>query len=277
MRGRDKETAVDYVGHFEREAAAFAAAARRAAGARAAPEVPSCPDWVVTDLVLHLGMVHRFVARVVGERMQQPPARGDWSWLELADDWTGWLPPGRAPRQDPVPAGLLDWFGDGAAQLAERFRAAEPGDQVWTWSPDHSVGFWQRMQAIEAAVHRWDAENAVGTAGPLDAALAVDAIGQTFEFMVPMRRTMAQAPPGQGERFAFRRTDGPGTWAVRFDGEAVRLGEDDGQGDGGPGIQISGTASDLALFLWQRPVTGRLDVRGESSLLERYFVLVPPV
>jgi hypothetical protein len=65
----------------------------------------------------------------------------------------------------------------------------------------------------------------------------------------------------------------------------VRLGEndsqvdwqDDSQGDGTPGIQISGTASDLALFLWQRPVTDRLDVRGDSSLLERYFVLVPPV
>ena len=60
-----------------------------------------------------------------------------------------------------------------------------------------------------------------------------------------------------------------------------RLGEDDsqdgGQDDGLPGIQVSGTASDLALFLWQRPVTGRLDVRGESSLLERYFVLVPPI
>jgi hypothetical protein len=137
------------------------------------------------------------------------------------------------------------------------------------------------MQAIEAAVHRWDAENALEAAGPLDAALAVDAIGQTLEFMVPMRRAMAQAPPGQGERFAFRRTDGPETWAVRFDGEAVRLGEKDshvdGQDDGTPGIQISGTASDLALFLWQRPVTGRLDVRGDSSLLERYFVLVPPV
>lgn len=143
--------------------------------------------------------------------------------------------------------------------------------------PDHSVGFWQRMQAIEAAVHRWDAENAVGAAGPLDAALAVDAIGQTLEIVAPLRRSMAQAPPGQGERFAFRRTDGPERWAVRFDGEAVRLGEDDGQDDGGPGIQVSGTASDLMLFLWQRPVTGRLGVRGESSLLERYFVLVPPV
>jgi len=54
-------------------------------------------------------------------------------------------------------------------------------------------------------------------------------------------------------------------------------GQDDGQGDGTPGIQISGTASDLALFLWQRPVTSRLEVRGDSFLLERYFVLVPPV
>ena len=33
---------MDYVGHFEREAAAFEAAARRAAGSRAAPDVPSC-------------------------------------------------------------------------------------------------------------------------------------------------------------------------------------------------------------------------------------------
>jgi uncharacterized protein (TIGR03083 family) len=267
---------VDYTGHFEREAVAFEAAARRAAGTPTAPEVPSCPEWVMTDLVLHLGMVHRLVARVIGERMQQPPARGDWSWLGLAEEWAGWLPPGRAPRQDPVPARLLDWFGAGAARLAECFRAAEPGEQVWTWSPDHSVGFWQRMQAIEAAVHRWDAENALKAAGslnPLNPALAADAIGQTFEVMAPMRRAMAQAPAGQGERFAFRRTDGPDTWAVRFDGEAVRLGDDGGQ----PDIEISGTASDLALFLWERPVTGQLDVRGDSSLLERYFVLVPPV
>ena len=33
---------MDYVGHFEREAAAFEVAARRAAGSRAEPDVPSC-------------------------------------------------------------------------------------------------------------------------------------------------------------------------------------------------------------------------------------------
>lgn len=64
---------MDYVGHFGQEVAAFEAAGREAARSQAAPAVPSCPGWVVTDLVLHLGFVHRLVARVVGERMQQPP------------------------------------------------------------------------------------------------------------------------------------------------------------------------------------------------------------
>jgi hypothetical protein len=108
---------------------------------------------------------------------------------------------------------------------------------------------------------------------PLDAALAADAIGQTFEVMAPMRRAVAKAPAGQGERFLFQRTDGPGTWVVQFDGDAVLLGAPDGH----DGIQISGTASDLTLFLWQRAVTGRLDVQGDSSLLGRYFALVPPL
>ena len=214
----------------------------------------------MTDLILHLGVVHRLVARVIGERMQQPPERGDRRWLGLAEEWRGWLPPGRAPRRSPVPAGLLGWFHAGAADLQERFRAADPGEQVWTWSR-------------EAAVHRWDAENAVGAARPLDAALAADAIGQTFEVMAPMRRTVGKAPPGHGERFVFQRADGPGRWAVQFDGDTVLLGTPDGHYD----IQISGTASDLALFLWQRTVTGKLDIQGDTSLLSRYFALVPPL
>jgi uncharacterized protein (TIGR03083 family) len=129
------------------------------------------------------------------------------------------------------------------------------------------------MQAIEAAVHRWDAENVVGVAQPLGAALAADAVGQTFEVMAHMRRTVGKAPPGHGERFLFQRTDGPGKWAVQFDGDAVLRGTPDGHHD----IQISGTASDLALFLWQREVTGKLDIQGDTSLLSRYFALVPPL
>jgi len=265
--------AVDYVGHFGQEIAAFEVAGREAVRSQSAPAVPSCPQWTVTDLVLHLGFVHRLVGRVVGERMRQPPVDEDRSWLGLPGPWRDWLPPARAPRQSPVPSGLLDWFQAGAAELAKLFRAADPGEQVWTWSADHSVGFWQRMQAIEAAVHRWDAQNAVGAAQPIDAALAADAIAQTFEVMLPMRRAVAKAPPGQGERFVFRRTEGPEAWEVRFDGDAVLLGAPQGAYD----IQIEGTASDLALFLWQRDVNSDLAVRGDLSFLSRYFALVPPL
>jgi uncharacterized protein (TIGR03083 family) len=271
-RGREG-IAMDYPASFGREVAAFEAAGREAVSCQTAPAVPSCPGWVVTDLVLHLGWVHRAVTRVVGGRMQQPPAQDDRSWLRLPGPWRDWLPPGRAPRQCPVPADLVDWFQAGAAELAELFRAADPGERVWTWSADHSVGFWQRMQAIEAAVHRWDAQHAVSAAQPIDGALAADAIAQTFEVMMPMRRAVAKAPAGRGERFVFRRADGPQTWAVRFDGDPVLLGADAEDYD----VQISGTASDLALFLWHRDVTASLEVRGDSSLLSRYFTLVPPV
>ena len=99
---RREGIAVDYVGHFCREVAAFEAAGRAAIGSEAAPAIRSCPGWVVTDLVLHLGVVHRSVARVIGERMQQPPGGRDRSWLGLAEEWKGWLPPGRAPQRSPV-------------------------------------------------------------------------------------------------------------------------------------------------------------------------------
>src|SRR5690242_4821128 len=130
MRKPGEGMAVDYVGHFQREATAFEAAARQAAGAEAAPPVPSCPGWVMTDLILHLGMVHRLVSRLIGEQMQQPPAMGgDWSWLGLTEEWIGWMPPGHGPEGSPVPAELLDWFGVGAAGLEEQFRAAGPDEQ----------------------------------------------------------------------------------------------------------------------------------------------------
>ena len=113
----------------------------------------------------------------------------------------------------PGAAGLLDWFHAGAADLQERFRATDPGEQVWNLVRGPQCRLLAAVQAIEAAVHRWDAENAVGSARALNAALAADAVGQTFEVLAPMRRSVGKVPPGHGERFLFQRTDGPGTWA----------------------------------------------------------------
>src|SRR3712207_1775237 len=75
-----------------------------------------------------------------------------------------------------------------------RHRSMQQTQPVWTWSPERTTGFWLRMQTIEAAVHRWDAENAIGAGQPIDAELAADAVGQTFQVMAPARRAWRQAP-----------------------------------------------------------------------------------
>ncbi|HTI23672.1 MAG TPA: maleylpyruvate isomerase family mycothiol-dependent enzyme [Kutzneria sp.] len=245
---------MDYVPHFRREIAAFEDAVRAADGA---PPVPSCPGWSMPDLVAHLGRVHRYVIHIVEHRLTTPPDRA-------------------LLTQPTVPRGpgLVDWFADGAATLAELFSNRDPAEPVWTWSQEQTVGFWARTQTIEAAVHRWDAENAIGTAEPVDGDLAADAIEQNFTVMAPFRRAQTQAPPGLGERIRLRRTDGDDIWTVAFDGDSVRLIDRTEPRH----IELIGTASDLMLFLWQRiPVDELLGVVGPRAVLDRYFTLVPPM
>lgn len=240
---------MDFLPHFHREVVAFEASAR---SVDLSTSVPSCPEWSMSDLVVHLGQVHRGVAGIITSRLTEPPAQVDLSAVQAPED-----------------ADLLDWFEEGARRLEEVFRSWDPSEHAWTWSEDRTVGFWVRMQTIEAAVHRWDAENAVGLPQPLDDELAADAIVQTFEVMAPARRAWNKALPGKGERFRF--TDGARAWTVLFDGDDVRL--VDGVGD----VEVTASVSDLALFLWGRVPVDRLGVAGDRDVLDRYFSLVPSV
>ncbi|MFD9366527.1 maleylpyruvate isomerase family mycothiol-dependent enzyme [Streptomyces sp. NPDC060020] len=255
------------ISHFLSETSAFEKAVRRAFDlGEPVPAVPSCPGWTVSDLVAHLGGVHRYLAHVLRERLTAPPDPGGLG-----------LPPVPA-----APEELTEWFAQGARELAELLRELGPDTPVWTWSAERTSGFWLRMQLIELAVHRWDAQSATGTPGPLDPAVAADAVTQTFEVMAPARRAWKAAPAGQGERYRFRRTDGPETWTVVFAPDEVLLEPGPTAPESGPtapaDVEAAGTASDLALFLWRRlPATALRARAGDAALLPRWFTLVPPV
>ncbi|TQF06141.1 maleylpyruvate isomerase family mycothiol-dependent enzyme [Kitasatospora acidiphila] len=266
---------MDQISHFRRESAAFEQAIRRSAEAEAAPLVPSCPDWSAADLVLHLGAVHRLVSQVITERSAVPP-QPDQRAAHIPADAVGWPSPDPAeqPFRGPVAPGLADWFAAGAAELAEVFATTPLDTEVWTYGNDRTVAFWLRVQCIELSLHRWDAERALGEpGGPIAADIATDAITQNFEVMAPARRMMKQAPPGAGERYRFRRTDGPESWSVEFTGNEVRLARPAGEAE----AELAGTASDLLLHLWGRSPAEELAVSGDKALLERYFTLVPHV
>ncbi|MFF4006965.1 maleylpyruvate isomerase family mycothiol-dependent enzyme [Streptomyces sp. NPDC001717] len=265
------------LGVFRSEAEAFDRAVRLAAdGGRQAPPVPSCPGWSVADLVGHLGSVQRYLTHVLRERHMEPPDPANPALYALPEDpavRAAWPRHDATPHRGPVPEELFDWSAAASRQLADALRELGPDVPVWSWSAERTSGFWLRVQTIEQAVHRWDAEAVTGTPTPFDPTFATDAVAQTFEVMVPARRGWKPAPAGRGERYRFRRTDGPESWTLEFNRAGVRL-EPDGAGP--VGVEAAGTASDLTLFLWQRlPATG-LDVTGDDALLEHWFTLVPP-
>ncbi|HEX2173966.1 MAG TPA: maleylpyruvate isomerase family mycothiol-dependent enzyme [Dehalococcoidia bacterium] len=253
----------DYLRAFRSEADDFLTAAGRGLKAR----VPSCPAWAVGDLLVHLGGVYAFVAAIGRERAID---RADVKLVNDAVEETN-----ATLRNDPEFARsprALDWFRESADRLEAVLRDLDPAQPVWTLSPQYQTGgFWHRRMAQETAVHRWDAEAAHGTARPIETSLAVDGIEETAVVLIPRRRR-ASKTAGQGETYLIRPTDADGVWRVRFDGDQVTVERSAGSAD----VTLSGPASDLLLFLWQRVPRDRIKVEGDPAKLDRYFELAPP-
>src|SRR4051812_13866427 len=147
---------MDYAEHVEaveRETGAFARALMRA---DADAQVPTCPDWKLLDLARHVGGVLGFWSHVLAEGMGRPKP-------EIAEE------PGPAPTM---------WFTTIASSLIGELRAASAGTKVGRGTPSaRSAPFAPRRMAHETAVHRFDAQPAIGSPQPIDPpALAADGI-----------------------------------------------------------------------------------------------------
>ena len=127
---------LQYSEAIRRDGAALATAAGHAG---VDGRVPSCPEWTVADLLGHVGRIHRWVTAIVEQR----PGATEHHWSE---------------SEPPAVEKRIEWFSQGLDPLADALAAADPATEVWSWTDDHSVGFWARRQANETAVHRWDAE-----------------------------------------------------------------------------------------------------------------------
>ena len=126
--------------------------------------VPGCPDWMLRDLVWHLGRVQEFWTMVVRAGVDERPEFDE-----------------RKPG--PSDAGeLADWMRASTRELLDALRAAPADTPAWTWwNEPRTAGAIGRHQAQEAAVHRWDAQSAVGTPQVLPAPLADDGGEEVLE------------------------------------------------------------------------------------------------
>ncbi|GGV31579.1 hypothetical protein GCM10010495_55290 [Kitasatospora herbaricolor] len=211
--------------------------------------VPTCPGWLLRDLVLHTGQVHRWAAAHVAQARTEP--------LDEAGQEAAWGPV-------PADAELVGWFRAGHAGLLDALRGAPADLDCWTFLPAPSpLAFWARRQAHETAVHRFDAEAAAGPTGPpAGTGPALDGIDELLRAMLvrPRAKLRSERP----RTLAVRPTDGPTSWLVTITREPVTVALADGPAD----LTVTGPARDLFLLLWNRLRPEDVGCEGDRSLLD---------
>ncbi|HEX6073982.1 MAG TPA: maleylpyruvate isomerase family mycothiol-dependent enzyme [Micromonosporaceae bacterium] len=213
--------------------------------------VPTCPDWTVEDLVIHLGgvyqWVHGHVTREVITRPERPSTDG-------------------VPRGEPA----LSWWDDRYGELLSTLDRLDAELPAWNWAPqEKKAGFWHRRMAHETAVHRWDAQVAAGLTEPVETKLAVDGVSEVLDSWLPggRRRSVDGRVSGMVQLVA---SDVAHAWLVRIRGAGVALLDTSTVMHEPHKIdaQAVGTASDLQLALWGRVPFDVLETAGNTRLLE---------
>ncbi len=227
---------IDYLAHLRADSGALEAVL--AIGPLGTP-VPSCPGWDLARLAGHIGRVQRWCTETVR---------------------TGTSPDMATIEKPPSDAGAAAaYFAGGVEPLLAALASRPVDDPCWNFTGlDQTVGFWSRRQAHEAAVHRWDAQNALGAGAPIDAELAADGIDEMLGTMGAFRFSSKAETPALGS-FHVHCTDLDGEWTVTVDDGALRLERGHTKGD----AALRGPAGDLLLVLW-----GRLPV--DTDRCERF-------
>lgn len=204
--------------------------------------VPSCPDWTLKDLLAHIAGANRWVSKCVSEGL-------------AAQERV--LPPAPDGREQ-----LIDWFNESTDELLGILSATPPDKLVWTpLRGAFASVWWRRKSALEVAIHRTDAERACGASSePIDPRLALDGIDEYAEEFLPlMLHAVAEPPPVTAVLLT------PNDIADARKLSLIPAGVDAEPGDAH--VEITSSASELLLWMWNRVPDGTLSVRGDDAVV----------
>ena len=222
--------------------------------------VPTCGEWRVADLALHLAGIHWWA-----------------SAMALGVDLEGTDAP--APRES---ARLVELYGWASAHLRATLTERPLDAPALTLDGPGAAGFWYRRQLHETLVHLVDLRLAAGST-PRSATSAVwaavwaDTVDEVVTVMHPRQVRLGRAaPPVVAADLVATDVHGPSEAIVLAPPETSwRI----GVCDTGPDVRVEGPAWALALLVWGRlsPDDDALTVRGDSAALQAVLgrTLVP--
>jgi uncharacterized protein (TIGR03083 family) len=204
--------------------------------------VPACPGWTLRDLLAHVSGANRWVSRCVSSGLTAQERI---------------LPPAPTGRD-----ALLQWSEESLDELLSILSATAPDELVWT-PIRGALGsvWWRRKAALEVAIHRNDAENAVELDRQIiDAQLALDGIDEySQEFLPLMLHAVDESPPVTAVLLSPTDIDDSRVLSL------IPSGDD--RDPGVPGVELTASASDLLLWMWNRLPDGPLAVRGDETVI----------
>jgi uncharacterized protein (TIGR03083 family) len=202
-------------------------------------KVPSCPEWTLLDLVIHVGQVQEFWSNNIRE------ANADARWSrELT-----------MPESD---GDASTWMRNRTKSLIDAINFTSDDAPCWTWWKEpRTAKAVSRHQVQEAEVHRWDAELTIGQPKPLPLEIAIDGLTE-YLFVHRFAIEDLKLPHIQ-----FEATDTVGNWHINAISD--------------PAVTARGTASDLALFLNGRLSTESLTIKGNPEGLQRFASAIPEI
>jgi uncharacterized protein (TIGR03083 family) len=221
--------------------------------------IPTCPEWTLRELAIHVGRAHRWAAQIAGTRSAEfIPFRS--------------VPDGKFPDD---PAARAPWLTAGAQLAVSAVREAGD-DPVWAFGDLAPAIFWGRRMCHETLVHAADAQLAAGQQPDIAPRLAADAIDEWLTVLSgPLygRPDPRAAALPEGRVLHVHATDdglnGAGEWLISHEPGGVRVLPGHGRGD----AALTGPAARLLLVLMRRAPAGdpAVTVFGDTGLLTRWL------
>lgn len=213
-------------------------------------KIPSCPGWLVRDLLRHTGGIHRWAARTVSRGASE-----NLDDAEIDAIMVSW----------PADDALVGWFRQGHAELVTTLSQVDPAIDSWYFLPAPSaLAFWARRQAHETTIHQVDAELAAGRLTPIAADLAADGVDELLTGFASRRGGRLRADSLR--LLGVVAADTGDEWLVRIGPEGARASREPATGE----CVVRGPAANLYRYLWNRCGPEGCEITGDRTLLDRW-------